>query len=99
MGTSKRGWKDEKASARRRLTDRLAPPGCQFAQPRGARDRGLFARPRYARWAGAAPAPRRDYPMPATSPLAPARFPDLTPIAGVRLAAYAAGIRYTGRND
>src|SRR5260370_2849737 len=37
--------------------------------------------------------------MPATSPLAPARFPDLTPIAGVRLAAYAAGIRYTGRND
>jgi glutamate N-acetyltransferase/amino-acid N-acetyltransferase len=37
--------------------------------------------------------------MPATSPLAPARFPDLPPIAGVRLAAYAAGIRYTGRND
>src|SRR6266550_8963683 len=37
--------------------------------------------------------------MPSTSPLAPARFPDLTPIAGVRLAAYAAGIRYTGRND
>ena len=37
--------------------------------------------------------------MPAISPLAPARFPDLPPIAGVRLAAYAAGIRYTGRND
>ncbi len=37
--------------------------------------------------------------MPAISPLAPARFPDLPPIAGIRLAAYAAGIRYTGRND
>jgi glutamate N-acetyltransferase/amino-acid N-acetyltransferase len=37
--------------------------------------------------------------MPAVSPLAPARFPDLPPIAGVRLAAYAAGIRYQGRDD
>jgi glutamate N-acetyltransferase / amino-acid N-acetyltransferase len=37
--------------------------------------------------------------MPAVSPLAPARFPDLAPIAGVRLAAFACGIRYTGRND
>ncbi len=37
--------------------------------------------------------------MPTVSPLAPAHFPDLAPIAGVRLAAYAAGIRYTGRND
>ncbi len=37
--------------------------------------------------------------MAATSPLAPERFPELPPIAGVRLAAYAAGIRYTGRND
>ncbi|MBV9860302.1 MAG: bifunctional glutamate N-acetyltransferase/amino-acid acetyltransferase ArgJ [Alphaproteobacteria bacterium] len=37
--------------------------------------------------------------MAAISPLAPERFPDLAPIAGVRLAAYAAGIRYTGRND
>jgi glutamate N-acetyltransferase/amino-acid N-acetyltransferase len=33
------------------------------------------------------------------SPLAPAAFPALPPIAGVRLAAYAAGIRYTGRDD
>src|SRR5438270_1758602 len=33
------------------------------------------------------------------SPLAPERFPELAPIAGVRLAAYACGIRYTGRND
>jgi len=33
------------------------------------------------------------------SPLAPARFPDLKPIAGVRLAAYAAGVRYAGRTD
>jgi glutamate N-acetyltransferase/amino-acid N-acetyltransferase len=40
-----------------------------------------------------------DHPMPTVSPLAPAHFPDLAPIAGVRLAAYAAGIRYTGRND
>src|ERR1700720_3335140 len=44
-------------------------------------------------------APRRQYPMPAVSPLAPARFPDLPPIAGVRLASYAAGIRYSGRDD
>jgi glutamate N-acetyltransferase/amino-acid N-acetyltransferase len=33
------------------------------------------------------------------SPLAPAGFPDLPPIAGVRLAAFAAGVRYQGRDD
>jgi glutamate N-acetyltransferase / amino-acid N-acetyltransferase len=37
--------------------------------------------------------------MTAVSPLAPERFPALEPIAGVRLAAFACGIRYTGRND
>src|SRR5579872_7558333 len=37
--------------------------------------------------------------MPALSPLAPARFPDLPPIAGVRLAACEAGVRYRGRTD
>ena len=37
--------------------------------------------------------------MPAISPLAPARFPDLPPIAGVRLAACEAGVRYSGRQD
>ncbi len=37
--------------------------------------------------------------MAAVSPLAPERFPDLAPIAGVRLAAYAAGVRYAGRDD
>ena len=37
--------------------------------------------------------------MAAVSPLAPARFPTLAPIAGVRLAAFACGIRYTGRYD
>src|SRR4029077_10060493 len=37
--------------------------------------------------------------MAAVSPLAPERFPDLPPIPGVRLAAYAAGIRYAGRDD
>jgi glutamate N-acetyltransferase / amino-acid N-acetyltransferase len=37
--------------------------------------------------------------MAAVSPLAPARFPALAPIAGVRLAAFACGIRYTGRYD
>src|SRR5262249_9204799 len=37
--------------------------------------------------------------MAAVSPLAPARFPDLPPIAGVRLAAGAAGIRYQERKD
>src|SRR5690242_2453451 len=33
------------------------------------------------------------------SPLSPERFPELAPIAGVRLAAFACGIRYTGRDD
>ena len=37
--------------------------------------------------------------MSAVSPLAPVGFPVLSPIAGVRLAAYAAAIRYAGRND
>ncbi len=37
--------------------------------------------------------------MTAISPLAPAGFPELMPIAGVRLAAFAAGIRYAGRDD
>jgi glutamate N-acetyltransferase / amino-acid N-acetyltransferase len=37
--------------------------------------------------------------MATVSPLAPARFPALAPIAGVRLAAFACGIRYTGRYD
>src|SRR5262252_8942165 len=35
----------------------------------------------------------------AISPLAPARFPDMPPVAGVRLATAAAGIRYGGRTD
>ena len=35
----------------------------------------------------------------AVSPLAPARFPDMPAIAGVRLATAAAGIRYAGRTD
>jgi glutamate N-acetyltransferase / amino-acid N-acetyltransferase len=37
--------------------------------------------------------------MTAVSPLAPARFPELLPLAGVRLAAFPCGIRYTGRDD
>jgi glutamate N-acetyltransferase/amino-acid N-acetyltransferase len=37
--------------------------------------------------------------MAAVSPLAPARFPELPAIAGVRLAAFACGIRYQGRDD
>ncbi len=37
--------------------------------------------------------------MAALSPLAPDRFPELPRIPGVRLAAYAAGVRYAGRND
>jgi glutamate N-acetyltransferase/amino-acid N-acetyltransferase len=35
----------------------------------------------------------------AVSPLAPANVPDMPPIAGVRLATAAAGIRYKGRTD
>jgi glutamate N-acetyltransferase/amino-acid N-acetyltransferase len=37
--------------------------------------------------------------MTAVSPLAPERFPEMAPIAGVRLATLACGIRYTGRDD
>jgi glutamate N-acetyltransferase / amino-acid N-acetyltransferase len=37
--------------------------------------------------------------MPNVSPLAPTSFPAMAPIAGVRLAAYAAGVRYSGRDD
>lgn len=37
--------------------------------------------------------------MAKVSPLAPERFPAMQPIAGVRLAAFAAGVRYSGRND
>src|SRR5215468_7082704 len=33
------------------------------------------------------------------SPLAPAQFPDMPPVAGVKLATAAAGIRYAGRTD
>src|SRR5260370_1399135 len=33
------------------------------------------------------------------SPLAPAAFPEMPPVAGVRLATAAAGIRYPGRTD
>ena len=33
------------------------------------------------------------------SPLAPASFPAMAPVDGVRLASYAAGIRYAGRDD
>ncbi|MCL2428800.1 MAG: bifunctional glutamate N-acetyltransferase/amino-acid acetyltransferase ArgJ [Alphaproteobacteria bacterium] len=36
---------------------------------------------------------------PAVSPLAPAHFPDMPEIAGVRMATAAAGIRYQGRTD
>ena len=37
--------------------------------------------------------------MTAISPLAPAAFPTLPPVGGVRLATHAAGLRYTGRAD
>src|SRR5215472_8156302 len=37
--------------------------------------------------------------MAVVSPLAPARFPELPPVAGVRLAAFACGVRYQGRDD
>jgi glutamate N-acetyltransferase / amino-acid N-acetyltransferase len=37
--------------------------------------------------------------MPPLSPLAPAAFPALPPIAGVRLAALNCGIKYTNRRD
>jgi glutamate N-acetyltransferase / amino-acid N-acetyltransferase len=36
---------------------------------------------------------------PSISPLAPASFPDMPPVEGVRLATAAAGIRYPGRTD
>src|SRR6476620_3111349 len=45
-------------------------------------------------------APECSNPMTTTvSPLAPEHFPDMPPIAGVKLATAAAGIRYAGRTD
>ena len=37
--------------------------------------------------------------MPPRSPLAPETSPSLPPLAGVRLAARACGVRYQGRTD
>ena len=37
--------------------------------------------------------------QPAISPFAPDRFPQLPPVAGVRFASAAAGVRYQGRAD
>jgi glutamate N-acetyltransferase/amino-acid N-acetyltransferase len=37
--------------------------------------------------------------MSSVSPLAPDRFPDMPPVAGVRLATAATGIKYSGRDD
>jgi glutamate N-acetyltransferase/amino-acid N-acetyltransferase len=37
--------------------------------------------------------------MPERSPLAPARFPDLPAIAGIKVGSIAAGVRYRGRSD
>src|SRR5947208_2542496 len=36
---------------------------------------------------------------PSVSPLAPPQFPEMPPVAGVKLATAAAGIRYAGRTD
>ena len=51
----------------------------------------------------AAPAPAEAAPKkktpPPVSPLAPAAFPDLPPVAGVRFAAAEANVRYKGRRD
>ena len=45
-------------------------------------------------------APECSHPMTTTvSPLAPEHFPDMPPVAGVKLATAAAGIRYPGRTD
>src|SRR5437588_2522994 len=41
----------------------------------------------------------RNFPMSSISPLAPTDIPDMPVIAGVKLAAAAAGIRYQGRTD
>jgi glutamate N-acetyltransferase/amino-acid N-acetyltransferase len=48
---------------------------------------------------GIAPSSPPAKPAAARSPLAPERFPELPPIAGVRLAAASCGIRYQGRRD
>jgi len=46
--------------------------------------------------AGGAPGKTKTAPV---SPLAPAAFPELPPVAGLRLASAAAGVRYRGRTD
>src|SRR5262249_23037220 len=57
---------------------------------------------RASRTAGGPAGPTRQaivFSMPTVSPLAPTRIPSLPEIAGVRLAAGAAGLRYIGRPD
>jgi glutamate N-acetyltransferase/amino-acid N-acetyltransferase len=43
--------------------------------------------------------PRNDKHVTSISPLAPASFPEMPPVDGVRFATAAAGIRYPGRTD
>src|SRR5262249_32492415 len=57
---------------------------------------------RASRTAGGPAGPTRQaivFSMPPVSPLAPTRIPSLPEVAGVRLAAGAAGLRYIGRTD
>ena len=49
--------------------------------------------------AAPAPVPAPKKTPPPVSPLAPAAFPDLPPVAGVRFAAAEANVRYKGRRD
>ena len=62
---------------------------CRRAARLGTRFRGDDDRPMITQGHGTT----------SVSPLAPAHFPDMPPIEGVRLATAAAGIRYAGRTD
>src|SRR5690606_38114771 len=78
------------SSARRLLPSACVPAA--FCHCRARPEFGII-RPAFVHWRGADPA------MPKLSPLAPAESPVPGPLVGVRLAATACGIRYSGRTD
>jgi glutamate N-acetyltransferase / amino-acid N-acetyltransferase len=79
-----------------KVTDRRAGDACQFGR---AEPNRRLVRIRPICMMQAIGRPNERIVMAAVSPLAPPRFPELPPIAGVRLAAFACGIRYRGRDD
>src|SRR5581483_851421 len=90
MGSSGRGWEGRVPGSRRQVTDRPRSAGCQFIAPcrEGRRLAGAVA---ICDINAARRKPQRDESMAKISPLAPAQFPALAPVAGVFTRALTAG--------